>query len=80
MHWPVEHTTYTAAAVILAVDALGEVAGHSTAGSGIMRGTSLAPHFTELALECGCPSADGVASRRPTSDVAPASSPAPPPR
>ena len=58
VHWPVEHTTYTAAAVILAVDALGEVAGHSTAGSGIYRGTSLAPHFTELALECGCPSAD----------------------
>jgi hypothetical protein len=58
VYWPVEHTTYTAAAVILAVDALGEVAGHSTAGSGIMRGTSLAPHFTELALECGCPSAD----------------------
>jgi hypothetical protein len=60
VNWPVEHTTYTAAAVILAVDALGEVAGHSSAGSGIMRGTSLAPHFTELALECGCPSADGV--------------------
>ncbi|MBV9832645.1 MAG: prenyltransferase, partial [Marmoricola sp.] len=33
--WPGEQTTYTAAAVILAVDALGEVAGHSTAGSGI---------------------------------------------
>jgi hypothetical protein len=60
VYWPVEHTTYTAAAVILAVDALGEVAGHSTAGSGIMRGTSLAPHFGELGLECGCPSADGV--------------------
>ncbi|WP_244927801.1 prenyltransferase [Nocardioides sp. W7] len=60
VHWPVEHTTYTAAAVILAVDALGEVAGHSTAGSGIMRGTSMPPHFTELALECGCPSADRV--------------------
>ncbi|MGB0101595.1 MAG: prenyltransferase, partial [Nocardioides sp.] len=62
VYWPVEHTTYTAAAVILAVDALGEVAGHSTAGSGIMRGTSLASHFTELGLECGCPSADGVPS------------------
>ena len=61
VYWPVEHTTYTAAAVILAVDALGEVAGHSTAGSGIMRGTSLAPHFTELALECGCSSSDSVA-------------------
>ncbi|GAB6984927.1 prenyltransferase/squalene oxidase repeat-containing protein [Nocardioides pyridinolyticus] len=58
VNWPDEHTTYTAAAVILAVDALGEVAGHGTAGSGIMRGTSLAPHFTEFALECGCPSAD----------------------
>jgi hypothetical protein len=60
VHWPEEHTTYTAAAVILAADALGEVAGHGTAGSGIMRGTSLAPHFTELALECGCDSADSV--------------------
>ena len=72
VHWPDEHTTYTAAAVILAVDALGEVAGHGTAGSGIMRGTSLGPHFGELALECGCTSAepltDGVAglSRRPS--------------
>ncbi|GAA2153720.1 prenyltransferase [Nocardioides koreensis] len=60
VHWPVEHTTYTAAAVILAVDALGETHGHATEGSGIMRGTSLAPHFTELALECGCPSGDAV--------------------
>lgn len=57
VYWPVECTTYTAAAVILVVDALGEVAGNSTSGSGIYRGTSLAPHFTELALECGCPSA-----------------------
>ncbi|WP_370289580.1 prenyltransferase [Nocardioides sp.] len=54
VHWPVEHTTYTAAAVILAVDALGETYGRSTPGSGIMRGTSLAPHFEELALECEC--------------------------
>jgi hypothetical protein len=61
VHWPHEHTTYTAAAVVLAVDALGEVAGHATAGSGIMRGTSLAPHFEELALRCGCPSADELA-------------------
>lgn len=61
VNWPHEWTTYTAAAVILAVDALGEVAGHSSAGSGIMRGTSLAPHFTELALECGCDSADELA-------------------
>jgi hypothetical protein len=50
VNWPVEHTTYTAAAVILAVDALG----HGTPGSDIMRGTTLAPHFAEIALECGC--------------------------
>ena len=58
MNWPVEHTTYTAAAVILAVDAL--VAARRPA-SDIMRGTSLAPDFAELALECGCASADRVA-------------------
>ncbi len=39
------------------VDALGETHGHATPGSGIMRGTSLAPHFAEIALECGCESA-----------------------
>jgi len=59
-YWPHEHTTYTAAAVILAIDALGETHGHSTAGSGIMRGTSLAPHFTELMLECACAVGDPV--------------------
>ena len=59
-NWPVEHTTYTAAAVILAVDALGETQGHSTPGSGIMRGTSLAPHFRELALECDCVADEGA--------------------
>ena len=58
VNWPPEWTTYTAAAVILAADALGETYGHATPGSGIMRGSSLAPHFRELALECGCPSAD----------------------
>ncbi|MGB9013054.1 MAG: prenyltransferase [Aeromicrobium sp.] len=52
--WPQEHTTFTAGAVILAADALGETHGGSTPGSGIMRGTSLAPDFPELALECGC--------------------------
>ncbi|MBS42015.1 MAG: prenyltransferase [Nocardioides sp.] len=56
VHWPGEQTTYTAAAVVLAVDALGETYGHATPGSGIMRGTSLAPHFAEIALECGCAS------------------------
>jgi hypothetical protein len=61
--WPDEHTTYTAAAVILAADALGETFGHSTPGSGIMRGTSLAPHFQEIALECDCPSPEMVTRR-----------------
>ncbi len=36
--------------MILAVDALG----HGTGGSDIMRGTTLAAHFDEMALECGC--------------------------
>ncbi|MDO9484618.1 MAG: prenyltransferase [Actinomycetota bacterium] len=60
--WPVEHTTYTAAAVILAVDALGAVAGGASAGSGIMRGTSFGPDFREIALECDCASLEQVAS------------------
>lgn len=64
VNWPHEHTTYTAAAVILAADELSR----TTPGSGIMRGDTLAPHFEEIALECGCPesagvSADGVTGR-----------------
>jgi len=51
--WPGEQTTYTAAAVILAADALGQRHGASTPGSGIMRGTSFIEP-PELALECGC--------------------------
>ncbi len=50
VHWPEEHTTYTAAAVILAVDALSV----TTPGSDIFRGTSLPPDFPEIGLECGC--------------------------
>jgi hypothetical protein len=48
--WPVEHTTYTAAAVVLAADELSR----TTPASGIMRGDTLAAHFEEIALECGC--------------------------
>lgn len=59
VNWPPEHTTYTAAAVILAVDALG----HGTGGSDIMRGATFGPHFSEIALECGCESADALPSR-----------------
>jgi hypothetical protein len=49
--WPVEHTTYTAAAVILAADALGATYGAATAGSGIMRGETL-PALAELGCDC----------------------------
>ena len=64
VNWPGEQTTYTAAAVILAADALSR----TTPASGIMRGETLAPHFPAIALECGCPensgdSADALARR-----------------
>ncbi|MBB6626104.1 prenyltransferase [Nocardioides sp. KIGAM211] len=60
VNWPHEHTTYTAAAVILAVDALG----HGSGGSDIMRGATLVPDFQELALECGCSSPSGASGDR----------------
>jgi hypothetical protein len=61
VNWPVEHTTYTAAAVILAADALARC----TPASGLMAGTTFPPDFTEIGLLCGCAtdggdSADGV--------------------
>jgi hypothetical protein len=64
VYWPYEQTTYTAAAVILAVDALADSYGLGTPGSGIMRGQSLFRHFDELALECDCPSPDFVERAR----------------
>ena len=48
--WPAEHTTYTSAAVILAVDALST----TTPGSDVFRGSSLRHDFPEIGLECGC--------------------------
>ena len=48
--WPVECSTWTAAAVVLAVDALSG----TTAGGDIFRGASLPFTFTDLGLECGC--------------------------
>jgi hypothetical protein len=48
--WPRERTTYTAAAVILAVDAL---AG-TTPGSDLFRGATRPTDFAEIGLECGC--------------------------
>ena len=58
VNWPDERTTYTAAAMILAVDALSL----TTPGASIMCGTTLPP-FAEIALECGCASADRVSGR-----------------
>ncbi len=55
--WPEEQTGFTAAAVVLAADALSD----ATPGADIMRGVTLAADFDELALECGCRSADRVA-------------------
>ena len=49
VNWPHEHTTYTAAAVVLALDALTD----TTPGADIMRGTTL-PDLPEVGLECGC--------------------------
>jgi hypothetical protein len=48
--WPGEHTTYTAAAVVLAADELSR----TTPASGIMRGDTLGAHFEEITLGCGC--------------------------
>ena len=48
--WPEEHTTYTAAAVLLAVDALSG----TTPGADLFRGTTLPTGFPEIGLDCGC--------------------------
>lgn len=55
--WPVERSTWTAAAVVLAADALSG----TTPGSDIFRGNSLPTGFTDLGLECGCVPADAAA-------------------
>ena len=61
VNWPDEQTTFTAAAVILAVDALSL----STPGATIMRGTTFGPDFAEIGLECGCRSPDSLERTRP---------------
>ena len=60
VNWPDEQTTFTAAAVILAVDALSL----ATPGAGIMRAAGLGPALAPLGLECGCRSADGLERTR----------------
>ena len=59
--WPIECSTWTAAAVVLAVDALS----CTTPGSDIFRGASLPGPFTEIGLECGCVPSDAVGQRVP---------------
>lgn len=59
VNWPHEHTTYTAAAVVLAVDALTD----TTPGADIMRGATLGPELAEIGLECGCRSERSAAER-----------------
>lgn len=55
--WPHEQTTYTAAAVVLAVDALA----HATPGADIMRGVTFGPEILDRPGECGC--SDGSSER-----------------
>jgi hypothetical protein len=59
VHWPHEHTTYTAAAVILAWDVLTS----TTFGSGIMTGHGIGVEFDEIALECECAADERAVSR-----------------
>ncbi|CAM3202627.1 prenyltransferase [Nocardioides dubius] len=58
VNWPVEHSSYTAAAVILAYDQLAGLTG----GADIMKGATLPAPFAEIGLTCDCPSADEVPS------------------
>ncbi len=63
VNWPVEQTTYTAAAVILAWDVLTG----TTAGAGVMTGATIGVDFSEIAVDCGCRSANRIASVAPSS-------------
>jgi hypothetical protein len=58
VRWPAERTTWTAAAVVLAADALS----CTTAGSGIFRGEGLPPVAHLASDSCGCPLAEVGAS------------------
>ena len=69
-NWPDEQTTFTAAAVILAVDALSL----TTPGAGIMRAATLGPELAAIGLECGCASADAL--ERPRLHLSPLAGPA----
>lgn len=62
VNWPAEHTTYTAAATILAWDVLTG----TTPGAGVMTGHGIGVDFDEITLECDCPSADRFAGVSPS--------------
>ena len=62
--WPEELTTWTAGAVLLAVDALGHTFGAATGGSGLMRGDGL-PALPDVLPDCGCRSGDRVTGLAP---------------
>lgn len=57
--WPVERSTWTAAAVVLAVDALSD----TTPGSGLFRDGPLPAALEGHGPECGCEGADASADR-----------------
>jgi hypothetical protein len=61
VNWPAEHTTYTAAATILAWDVLTG----TTPGAGVMTGHGIGVDFDEITLECDCPSSDRFAGVSP---------------
>ncbi len=61
VNWPAEHTTYTAAAMILAWDVLTG----TTPGAGVMTGHGIGVDFDEITLECDCPSSDRFAGVSP---------------
>jgi hypothetical protein len=56
VRWPVERSTWTAAAVVLATDALSR----TTPGADIFRGATLPDRFTDAGLECGCAPVDAA--------------------
>jgi hypothetical protein len=60
VNWPAEHSTWTAAAVVLAADALSR----TTPGSGIFRAEELPVGLRLGDASCGCASTDAAASRR----------------
>jgi hypothetical protein len=60
VNWPAEHSTWTAAAVVLAADALSR----TSPASGIFRAEDLPVGLSLSDGACGCASSDAAASRR----------------